>query len=152
MAPLGAVSAAANRRDDGLLGATLDTLAGASTAIGRLPAEPLVHLDAGYDDQTCRQVLAARGMAVRLLPAGGPYRSRPAAAGRWSASCVGQPGRQAALVHRAPPDRGPVLAGAGRRRDRLRPAGPPRLDQLRWDGRPAVGLDHLLAQAKWSDL
>jgi hypothetical protein len=31
---------------DGLLWATLDTLAAASTVIGRLPAEPVVHLDA----------------------------------------------------------------------------------------------------------
>jgi transposase len=47
--PLGAVPAAANRRDDGLLAPTLDTLAAASTVIGRLPAQPVVHLDAGYD-------------------------------------------------------------------------------------------------------
>jgi transposase len=70
--PLGAVPAAANRRDDGLLGATLDTLAAASTVIGRLPAEPLVHLDAGYDYQTCRQVLAARGMAGQIAARGRP--------------------------------------------------------------------------------
>jgi hypothetical protein len=43
--PLGAVPAPANRRDDGLLAATLDTL----TAVAPLPAQPVVHLDAGYD-------------------------------------------------------------------------------------------------------
>ena len=44
----------------------------ASTAIGRLPAEPVVHLDAGYDYQTCRKVLAARGMAGGIAPRGRP--------------------------------------------------------------------------------
>src|SRR5687767_5446598 len=43
---------------------------------------------------------------------------------------MGQPVRHAALVHRAPPHRGRVLAGAGRRRDRVRPAAPSRLDPL----------------------
>jgi transposase len=47
--PLGAVPAAANRRDDGLLAATLDTV----TVLGVLPAQPVVHLDAGYNYQTC---------------------------------------------------------------------------------------------------
>jgi transposase len=79
--PLGVVAAAANRRDDGLLGATLDTLAAASAVIGRLPVQPVVHLDAGYDYQTCRQMLAARGMtgeiATRGLPA--PIQASP----RW---------------------------------------------------------------------
>jgi hypothetical protein len=37
--PLGAVPAAAKRRDDGLLGATLDTLAATSTVIGPLPVQ-----------------------------------------------------------------------------------------------------------------
>jgi transposase len=52
--------------------ATLDTLAAASTAIGRLPAEPVVHLDAGYGYQTCRQVLAERGMAGEVATRGRP--------------------------------------------------------------------------------
>jgi len=43
---------------------------------------------------------------------------------------LGQPVRQAALVHRTPPTGGRVLASDGRRRDRVRPAGPPRLDLL----------------------
>jgi hypothetical protein len=51
----GAVPAAANRRDDELLGATLDTLAATTAVVGMLPARPVVHLDVGYDDQTCRQ-------------------------------------------------------------------------------------------------
>jgi transposase len=67
--PLGTVAAPANRRDDGLLAATLDTLA----VVGGLPAHPVVHLDAGYDYQPCRQALAARGMvgevATRGIPA-----------------------------------------------------------------------------------
>jgi hypothetical protein len=50
--PLGAVPAAANRRDDGPLAATLDTLA----VVAGVPERPVVHLDAGYDYQTCRQV------------------------------------------------------------------------------------------------
>jgi hypothetical protein len=44
----------------------------ASTAIGGLPAEPVVHLDAGCDYQTCRQVLAARGMAGQIATRGRP--------------------------------------------------------------------------------
>jgi len=77
--PLGAVPAAANRRDDGLLGATLDTLAAASAMIGRLPVQPVVHLDAGSDYQTCRQVLAERVWPARSPPAGCP---RPIQASR----------------------------------------------------------------------
>jgi transposase len=67
--PLAAVPAPANRRDDGLLAATLDAIG----LIGSLAARPLVHLDAGYDYQPCRQVLAERGMvgqiAIRGVPA-----------------------------------------------------------------------------------
>jgi transposase len=67
--PLAVVPAPANRRDDGLLGATLDAIA----VVGPLPARPVVHLDAGYDYQPCRQVLADHGLvgeiATRGLPA-----------------------------------------------------------------------------------
>jgi Transposase DDE domain len=67
--PLGVVAAPANRRDDRLLAATLDTV----TVIGVLPTQPVVHLDAGYDYQPCRHLLAERGMlgqiATRGLPA-----------------------------------------------------------------------------------
>src|SRR5215217_52227 len=55
--PLGVVPAAANRRDDGLLAATLDTFH-ALTVVAELPGRPVVHLDAGYDFQPCRTVLA----------------------------------------------------------------------------------------------
>jgi transposase len=66
--PLGAVPAPANHRDDGLLAVTLDTL----TAVGSLPAQPVVHLDAGYDYQPCRQVLADRGMVGQIATRGVP--------------------------------------------------------------------------------
>jgi hypothetical protein len=66
--PLGTVPAAANRRDDGLLAATLDTI----TMVGVLPERPVVHLDAGYDYQPCRQVLAARGMVGQIATRGQP--------------------------------------------------------------------------------
>ena len=68
--PLGAVAAAANRRDDGLLAQTLDTIAAAVTR--PLPAQPVVHLDAGYDYQPCWDALAARGMTGQIAPRGTP--------------------------------------------------------------------------------
>jgi hypothetical protein len=58
----------ANRRDDGLLAATLDTI----TAVGVLPAQPVVHLDAGYDYWPCRQALTARGMLGEIATRGVP--------------------------------------------------------------------------------
>jgi transposase len=73
--PLGAVPAPANHRDDGLLAVTLDTL----TVVGPLPAQPVVHLDAGYDYQPCRQVLAERGMVGQIATRGIPA---PIQAGR----------------------------------------------------------------------
>jgi transposase len=73
--PLAAVPAPANHRDDGLLAATLDAIVG----IGPLPARPVVHLDAGYDYQPCRQVLAERGMAGEIAARGVPA---PIQAGR----------------------------------------------------------------------
>jgi transposase len=66
--PLGAVPAPANHRDDGLLAVTLDTL----TVVGPLAAQPVVHLDAGYDYQPCRQVLADRGMVGQIATRGIP--------------------------------------------------------------------------------
>ena len=76
--PLGAVPAPANHRDDGLLAATLDAIA----VVGALPAQPVVHLDAGYDYQPCRQVLAERGHGrPDRHPGDAQRRSRRAAAG-----------------------------------------------------------------------
>jgi transposase len=75
--PLAAVPAPANRRDDGLLAATLEAVA----AVGPLPPRPTVHLDAGYDYQPCRQALAARGMVGEITTRGQPA---PVQAGhRW---------------------------------------------------------------------
>jgi transposase len=75
--PLAAVPAPANRRDDGLLAATLEAVG----VVGPLPAWPTVHLDAGYDYQPCRQVLAARGMVGEITTRGQPA---PVQAGhRW---------------------------------------------------------------------
>jgi transposase len=73
--PLGVVGAPANRRDDGLLTATLDAIG----AVGPLPTRPVVHLDAGYDYQPCRQALAARGMVGQIATCGVPA---PIQAGR----------------------------------------------------------------------
>ena len=73
--PLVALPAPANHRDDGLLAATLDAIG----AVGPLPAQPVVHLDAGYDDQPCRQVLAERGMVGQIATRGLPT---PIQAGR----------------------------------------------------------------------
>ena len=66
--PLAALPAPANHRDDGLLAVTLDALAGVSP----LPAQPVVYLDAGYDYQPCRQVLAERGMVAHIATRGRP--------------------------------------------------------------------------------
>jgi hypothetical protein len=63
---LAAVPVPANRRDDGLLAVTLDAI----EVVGSLPAQPVVHLDAGYDDRPCGQVLAARGMAGQVATRG----------------------------------------------------------------------------------
>jgi transposase len=73
--PLAALPAPVNHRDDGLLAATLDALG----VVGALPARPVVHLDAGYDYQPCRQVLAERGMAAQIAAHGVPA---PIQAGR----------------------------------------------------------------------
>ena len=73
--PLATLPAPANQRDDRLLAATLDAI---TTAVP-LPERPTVHLDAGYDYQPCRQVLAARGMVGQIATRGVPA---PIQAGR----------------------------------------------------------------------
>jgi transposase len=78
--PLTALPAPANRRDDGLLAATLEAAAMiTAAALGPRPATPTVHLDAGYDYQSCREVLAERGMAGQVATRGRPA---PIQAGR----------------------------------------------------------------------
>jgi transposase len=64
--PLGAVAAPANRRDDGPLSATLDTLG----SFDPLPVGSTVHLDAGYDWQPCRDELAHRALAGQIAQRG----------------------------------------------------------------------------------
>ena len=64
--PLGAVAAGANRHDSPLLGPTLDTL----DRLGPLPPEPVVHLDAGYDSHTTRDLLDKRGMTGQIATKG----------------------------------------------------------------------------------
>jgi transposase len=71
--PLAVLPAPANHRDDGLLAATLDAAATVTAAaVGPLPATLTVHLDAGYDYQTCRQVLAERDMVGQIAARGVP--------------------------------------------------------------------------------
>jgi transposase len=85
--PLAALPAPANRRDDGLLAATLDAAATVTAAVvGPLPGTLTVHLDAGYDYQTCRQVLADRGMVGQIASRGCQHRSRLGAGGRSSST------------------------------------------------------------------
>jgi hypothetical protein len=63
-----------------LLAATLDRAAGViAAAVGPFPAHPVVHLDAGYDYQPCRQVLADRSLAGQIAASGQPA---PIQAGR----------------------------------------------------------------------
>jgi transposase len=64
--PLAAIPAAANTRDDALLGPTLDALKDFSP----LPADATVHLDVGYDYRPCREALAERGLRGEITPRG----------------------------------------------------------------------------------
>ena len=73
--PLAVLPAPANYRDDGLLAATLDAIG----AVGPLPTQPVVHLDAGYDYQPCGQVLTEQGMVGQIATRGLPA---PVQAGR----------------------------------------------------------------------
>jgi transposase len=75
--PLDRVLAPANRNDCVLLAATLDKL----DAIGPLPAEITVHLDAGYDSGKTRAELKSRSMKGEIAHKGD---KAPAQAGqRW---------------------------------------------------------------------
>ena len=60
--PLGAIAALANRHDSPLLDETLNTL----EALGPLPEQMSVHLDRGYDSETTREKLKARGLASMI--------------------------------------------------------------------------------------
>jgi transposase len=73
--PLAAVPAPANCRDDGLLAATQDAI----TVVGPLSERPVAHLDAGYDYQPCRRLLAEREMVGQIATRGIPA---PIQAGR----------------------------------------------------------------------
>ncbi|SCL13539.1 IS5 family transposase [Micromonospora inyonensis] len=64
--PLGRVLAAANRHDSPLLGPTLDHL----DDLGPLPQAITVHLDAGYDSQVTRALLAERGLTGEIAHKG----------------------------------------------------------------------------------
>jgi hypothetical protein len=75
--PVGGGAAPANHRDDGLPAATVDAV----EALGLLPAQPVVHLDAADDDQSCRQVVADHGLVGEVATVGCPRRSRWAAGG-----------------------------------------------------------------------
>jgi hypothetical protein len=73
--PLGAMTAPANRHDSLLLGETLDTL----EVVGSLPEQMSVHLDRGYDSETTREKLRARGLIAEISRKG---KSAPLAATR----------------------------------------------------------------------
>jgi hypothetical protein len=64
--PLDRVLAAASRHDSPLLPGTLDKLA----ALGPLPDDIRVHLDAGYDSQVNRDELATRKMTGQIAHKG----------------------------------------------------------------------------------
>ncbi|MET8389405.1 transposase, partial [Streptosporangium canum] len=64
--PLGRVLAGANRHDSPLLAATLDLL----DDLRPLPDDITVHLDAGYDSDKTRALLAERGLDGRIAHKG----------------------------------------------------------------------------------
>ena len=66
--PLGAIAAPANLHDSPLLDETLDTL----EALGPLPERMSVHLDRGYEWQTTREKLMARGLTSTICEKGKP--------------------------------------------------------------------------------
>jgi IS5 family transposase len=64
--PLGRVLAGANRHDSPLLAPTVDLLGD----FAPLPEQTLVHLDAGYDSDSTRTLLAGRGLHGRIAHKG----------------------------------------------------------------------------------
>ncbi|OLL98710.1 hypothetical protein Ae406Ps2_3554 [Pseudonocardia sp. Ae406_Ps2] len=64
--PLGRVLAGAHRHDSPLLGPTLDHL----DALGPLPDDITVHLDAGYDSGKTRDTLTERGLHSEIARKG----------------------------------------------------------------------------------
>jgi hypothetical protein len=65
--------------------------------VGGLPAHPVVHLDAGDDDQPCRQALAARGTVGEIATRGVPA---PIQAGRrWPVERTHAWGNQYGKLH-----------------------------------------------------
>ncbi|MFC4091505.1 transposase, partial [Micromonospora sp. GCM10011541] len=64
--PLGRVLAGANRHDSPLLKPTLEQLDG----LGPLPDDITVHLDAGYDSATSRDLLTERGLTGEIARKG----------------------------------------------------------------------------------
>ncbi|MFG3702274.1 IS5 family transposase [Micromonospora sp. NPDC047620] len=73
--PLGRVLAGANRHDSPLLAPTVDLLGD----FAPLPEQTLVHLDAGYDSDSTRTLLAGRGLHGRIAHKG---EKAPTQAGR----------------------------------------------------------------------
>ena len=79
--PLAAVPAPANRHDSPLLAPTLDRTLAILDTLGPRPAQPTVHLDAGYDSDKTRTTLAERGLAGQIAHKGTPAPIQ--ASGRW---------------------------------------------------------------------
>jgi transposase len=89
--PLAALPAPANRRDDGLLTATLDAAATVTAAVvGPLPGQLTVHLDAAMTTSPAGRCLPTVAWSARSPPVGCQRRSRLATAGRWSAPMPGR--------------------------------------------------------------
>jgi hypothetical protein len=105
--PLAAVAAPANRRD-GLLAASLDAVG----VVGPLPQRPTVHLDAGYDWQPRRQVLAERGHGGRDRHAWGAS-THPGGPPQWSCT-VGVKDEPGAAGPQLGPGVSPVRHRGGR--------------------------------------
>jgi hypothetical protein len=141
---VGAVPPRPTTTGDGLLAVTLDAI----TVIGLLPERPVMHLDAGYDYQPCRQILAERGMDGAIAARGVPA---PIQTGRrWVIERAHTWGNQYGKLRWCTERRRLVvafwlaLASAAIVCGRLvRRA----WTHYRWQDRPAAAPDYLLAQA-----